>query len=62
MIYQQYKRANSTDRSVRFTAKAAFLSKEENRMCVIIPKGMVGVVGKRTVFEVTLRPVGSLLV
>ena len=60
MLYYQSKKANSTDKPLRFSAKAAYLSKSENKMCVIIPRALVGMVGKRTVFEVVLKPVGSL--
>ena len=54
------KMADQTDRPVVFTSKVAYLSKADGVRAVIIPKYLRAWVGKSTVFQVILKPIGSI--
>ena len=45
---------------VNFVTKIAYLSREENRLGIIIPKHIVQFIDKSRVFQVTLTPLGSI--
>ncbi len=45
---------------ISFQAKLAYLSKEEDRVAIIIPKNVKPFIRRNVVFKVTLRQMGSV--
>jgi len=60
MVYLSKKLADPTDKAIVFTSRIAYLSKADDRRCVIIPKDLGHFTGRSTLFRVILRPIGSL--
>lgn len=45
---------------VSFTGRVASLGRDRDRWCVVIPRTTAQLLDKRKIFQVTLRPIGSL--
>lgn len=45
---------------VGFTARLASLGKDRDRWCLVIPRTTAQMLPKNAIYQVTLRPIGSL--